>query len=466
MSNIEMMKADCLYEGGTVLTGDPADPIIPNAAIAVTEGVITALGPAAAIVEQVGPVNATFDFSGLTLFPGLVDAHTHLFQTIGKTLGDGLTLLPWLEKYMLPLAANMTRADAVKIARLASLQSLKSGTTSVIDNHYAPVDAETILEVADAVEEVGLRGVVARGVFGPMVEGGRRMKCDPRLFTRSTEEEIDITKACIKERPAGSKVEVWPMPENVAYVDPELIVACHELAVSEDIGWQAHCSESRFEVEIFESIYGVRPAVWMNDVGILSDRATLAHGIWFDEEEIEVLGGSGTTIVHNPVCNQYLASGIVKLNPLLDSGANVALGTDGVAVGGQNMFESMKAALLLQRMREYDASATNAETVFELATASGARAMRKDVGRLAVGCKADFVIADAGGLHHMPSTNPVVGLVLSAQGQDVRHVVVDGKVVVRNGHSTQMDEEMVVADALEATEEMLGRAGLRGLVQS
>src|SRR5699024_5965297 len=114
-------------------------------------------------------------------------------------------------------------------------------------------------------------------------------------------------------------------------------------------------------VEIFESIHGVRPAEWMRQAGVLSDRTTLAHGIWHDADEIAILGDAGATIVHNPISNQYLASGIAKLGPLLDSGVNVSLGTDGTAVGGQNMFESMKSALLLQRLREYDASSTDSE---------------------------------------------------------------------------------------------------------
>lgn len=463
---MKKIDVDCLYKGGTILTGNPAEPAIYDGAIAVSDGVIRILGPTVKVEKQIGSVGQIFDFGGLTLVPGLIDSHTHLFQTIGKTLGDGLALLPWLAKYMLPLAANMTQVDAVRIARLASLQSLKSGTTSVIDNHYAPVDAETILRVAETIEEVGLRGAVARGIFGPMVEGGRRMECDPRLFRYSVNEEVEITKECIAQRPSGSQVEVWPMPENIVYVDPELVIACHELAVEEDLVWQAHCSESRFEVEIFESIHKVKPAIWMEKAGILSDRTSLAHGIWFDDEEIAALGRAKATVVHNPVCNQYLASGIIKLSPLLEQGVNVALGTDGTAVGGQNMFESMKSGLILQKIREYDATSTNADMMFSLATENGGRALRKNTGRLAVGAKADFVMVDMSGLHHAPATNPVTGLVLSTQGQDVRHVIVGGDVVIKDGKSTRVDEQKVISEALEATKDMVKRANLGNLVNA
>ncbi len=458
------LAVDCVFIGGDIIQSNPETQIIRNAAIAVKDGIIVAIGPKAEVLATIDTPTETFDFSGLTLLPGLIDGHTHLFQTLGKTLGDGLTLLPWLETFMLPLAATLTREDAVRAIRLASLQSLVSGTTSIVDNHYAPVDEETILALADAMEQVGVRGAVARGIFGEVGEGARRMKCDPRLFRYTAAEEIAITRNCIAARPKGSRVEVWPMPENVVYVDPDLIVACHELATEHDLSWQAHCSESPFEVEIFEAIHGVRPAIWMDKVGILTERASLAHGIWFDDDEIAALGAGGATIVHNPVCNQYLASGIIKMAPLLNAGANVALGSDGTAVGGQNMFESMKAALLLQRIREYDASATTAGMVLRLATTGGAKLLRQNVGSLVVGAKADFVMLDTSGLHHQPASNPLTGLVLSTQRSDVRHVIVDGEVVVKNGHSTRVDEKQIIADALQATNGLIDRAGIRGLL--
>lgn len=458
------IAADCLYSGGDILTSDAQRPLLKGGALAVRDGEIVAIGPAAEVRARIEAPAETFDFSELTLMPGLIDGHTHLFQSLGKTLGDGLTLLPWLETFMLPLAATLTREDAVAAIRLAALHSLLSGSTTLIDNHYAPVDEETILALADAMEEVGVRGAVARGIFGRMGEGAERMKCDPRLFRYTAAEEIEITRNCIAARPKGSRIEVWPMPENIVYVEPELIVACQELAVENDIGWQGHCSESPFEVEIFEAIHGVRPAIWMDRAGILTDHASFAHGIWFDEAEIAALGAGRATIVHNPICNQYLASGIIKLAPLLEAGANIALGTDGTAVGGQNMFESMKAALLLQRIREYDSAATTAEMMLSLATENGGSLLRQDVGRLKVGAKADFVMLDTSGLHHQPASRPLTGIVMSTQRHDVRHVVVDGDMVVRDGRAMRVDEEKIIADAQQATKELIARADIGKLL--
>ena len=457
--------ADILFTGCDIVTLDEVNPYIRNGAAAVTGNEIIAVGESYPVTAGLPAVQRTVDCSGLTMLPGLVDGHNHLFQHLGKSLGDGLSLLPWLAKFMMPLAAEISREDAIHAARLGALHNVLCGTTTIVDNHYAPVDEETVIGVADALEQVGVRGVVARGIYGRMTEGGRRMDCDARLFRYTNAEELEITRNCIREKPAGSLVEVWPAPENVVYLHPDLMLACHDLATELDVSWHSHCSESRFEVEIFTSIYNTRPAAWLHGQGILDDRITLAHGIWLDEEEIALLGSAKASIVHNPVSNQYLASGIIKLQPLLDAGANVALGTDGAAVAGQDMFEAMKSAQLLQRMRELDPAATSSELALCLATRNGGRMLRKNLGVLAPGALADFILVDMTGLHHQPNNRPVCGLTLSTRGSDVRHVVVNGEIVVENGRSTRVDQDRIIADAAQAAGDLVDRAGLRGLAR-
>ncbi len=460
----EKLVADILFKGGDIITLDRHNPYIRNGAIAVAGEKIVVIGAVQEVETQVASAHRSVDFSGLLMMPGMVDGHSHLFQSLGKTLGDGMSLLPWLAKFMMPLSANISREDAIHAVRLGSLNGVLSGTTAIVDNHYAPVDETTIIRAADAMEEIGVRGVVARGIYGQMVEGGRRMNCDPRLFRYSSAEELEITRNCIQEKPAGSLVEVWPTPENVVYLDPDLVVACHELATECDVSWHAHCSESRFEVEIFESIYHMRPAKWLYEQDILDERITLAHGIWFDEEEIALLGEAKTTIVHNPISNQYLASGIIKLGPLMNAGANVALGSDGVAVAGQDMFEVMKSAQLLQRIRELDPTTTNSELLLCMATRNGGRMLRKNLGTLTAGALADFIMVDMNGIHHQPNNRPACSLTLSTRGSDVRHVVINGDIIVENGRSTRVDQDKIIADAVQASADLIDRAGIRDLV--
>lgn len=459
-------NVDLLFTGSDLYTLNAEQPVIRNGAIAVVGNRIAAIGPAAEIAEKCQHVKRTIDCSGTLIMPGLVDAHSHQFQLLGRTLGDGMSLLPWLAKFMLPLAAALDARNAMAAVELSALNSALSGTTAVVDNHYGPVDEETTIAVARTMERVGIRGAVARGIFGPMVEGGRRMNSDERLFKYSSKEELEITEACLKAQPASSLVQIWPTPENVVYVDKELMQACLELAERYDVSWHSHLSESRFEVEIHESIHGQRPVKWLHDNGILSDRTTFAHGIWLDEEEIDLLGNAKSTVIHNPVSNQFLASGIIKLGPLLRAGVNVTLGTDGVAVAGQDMFESMKSAQMLQHLRKYDAESTSAELMLDLACKNGGQMLRKNVGVLREGALADFITVDLRGPHNQPATRPVCCLTSSVRGSDVRHVVVDGEHIVSEGRSTRIDEEKVVADALQATRQIIEKAGITELVQA
>ena len=455
--------ADILFTGADIFTLDAGNPCIRNGAIAVGGGEILAVGTTSRVEARVAATR-TVNVSGLTIIPGLVDCHNHLFQHLGKSLGDGLSLLPWLADFMMPLAAEINREDAIHAIRLGALHGVLCGTTSIVDNHYAPVDETTIISAAGALEQVGVRGAVARGIYGPMVEGGRRMNSDPRLFRYTNAEELEITRNCILEKPAGSLVEVWPAPENVVYLDPDLMVASHELATEFDVCWHSHCSESRFEVAIFTAVYNMRPANWLHEQGILDDRTTLAHGIWFDEEEIALLGEAGASIVHNPVSNQYLASGIIKLGALVGAGANVTLGTDGAAIAGQDMFEAMKSAQLLQRIRDLDPASTSSEMILGLATRNGGRMLRKNLGTLTPGALADFIAVDMNGIHQQPNNRPACNLTLSTRGTDVRHVVVNGEIVVENGRSTRVDQDKIIADAVQAASGLIDRAGLRDLV--
>ena len=451
---------DLLFTGGDIITLDRQTPYIQDGAVAIKMNKIVAIGHKAAVQAEISAAKRSIDFSGQVMIPGLVDAHTHLFQSLGKTLGDGLSLLPWLEKFMLPLASQVSQDQAVIAVRFAALLSALSGTTTVVDQHYAPVDAESILALAEAYQDVGIRAVLARGFFGPMTEGARRMKCDERMFTYTVQEEMEITRTAMQAIAGAPLVDVWPGPKNVVYVDPDLLIGSHELARDFALSWQVHCSESRFEVEIFESLYGKRPAAWLYEQGILGRHTTLAHGIWLDDEEIRMLGETETTIIHNPISNQYLASGLIRLEDLLAAGANVTLGTDGTAVAGQHMFETMKAGLLLQRIRCLDPQATSSEMLLTMATKLGGKMLHKNLGVLRPGALADLTIVDTRALHHQPCLRPVASLIFFTQGTDVRHVVVNGELIVESGRSTKLDQDKVLADMTQASRALAEKSGI------
>ena len=460
----ERTPPDCslLLEGGAVITIDEQRRVIEDGAVAVAGGVIAAVDARSELAPYREGAARIIDCAGKVVMPGLTDGHTHLFQTLGRSLGDGMTLVPWLQRFMLPYSLNMTRKAAVAAVRLGALQAALSGTTMVVDNHYAPTDAETTLAVAGAVEEAGIRGAIARGVFGEMNPGAELMGVEPRLFMWTARQELEITEECMSERPAGQRVEVWPCPENIVYVDPGLIEACAALAEEGGVGWHMHCSEAADEIGFFEEVHAARPVAWLEERGLLTERTTLAHAIWLDPGEVEAMGGRKATAVHNPVSNQYLASGVLHLGPLLAAGANVALGSDGAAVAGQDMFEAMKAGVLMHRVAHLDPTAARVEQFLELAALGGAAMTGGGRGSLTAGEAADVVVLDVDRVRHTPWNRPAASVVHSGRAGDVEMVIVDGEIIVEGGRSTKMDEEEVRASAAEAATQLFGEARLAG----
>ncbi len=456
---------DLLLEGGTVITLDGKRRVLEDGAIAVAGDRIASVGTRAQLRPCRENAGRVIDCAGKAVLPGLTDGHTHLFQTLGRGLGDGMSLVPWLRRFMFPYSLAITPEIATAAVRLGALQAALSGTTMVVDNHYAPADAETTLAAAQAVEEVGIRGAVARGVFGEMNRGAELMGAPPEFFKWNAEEELAITGECMAARPAGSRVEVWPCPENIVYVSPDLIEGCAEMAEAGGVRWHMHCSESQAEIGYFKKVRGTRPVAWLEERGLLTGRTTLAHAIWLDEDEIAAMGRRGATAVHNPVSNQYLASGVLRLGPLLAAGANVALGSDGTAVAGQDMFEAMKAGILMHRLAQLDPTATTAEQFLELAALGGAAMTGADGGSLEAGRAADLAVMDVNRVRHTPWNRPAASVAHSGRAGDVEMVIVAGEIIVENGRSTRVDEEEVRAEAAAAAVKLFKDERLAGFAR-
>jgi 5-methylthioadenosine/S-adenosylhomocysteine deaminase len=358
----------------------------------------------------------------------------------------------------------MTPEDAEIAVTLGAIEAARAGTTSILDNHYAPTDESTTLTVAASIESVGLRGVVARGIVGQKTEMAARRRLPDALFRYSPDEELEITARCIERRPPGSKVGVWPAPLNVTYVDRRLLRDSVELAERLGTRWHSHCSEAENDPQSFIEAYGLRPVEWLEGEGLLDERATLAHTIWLDDREVGYLGRRGANLAHNPVSNAYISSGRMRLPELRASGAVVGLGTDGSCVGHrQDLFECMKQTILIQRLSTLDPAVVRCETALELATREGARYLGLDAGVLAPGKLADVVVVNVSGPHMRPMHRGVAAIVYSARGSDVDYTICGGRIVFEGGRCTLIDESAVVAAADERAESIVQRAGLSPL---
>lgn len=453
---------DLLLTGGSVVTLDEERRVLEPGAVAISGDRILAVGTTDELARY--QARRTIRCDGKAVLPGLVDCHNHLFMTLGRGLGDGRSLAPWLCDFMWPYATSISSEEARSAAYLGAIEAARAGTTCIVDNHYAPSDLETTLAVAGAVEDVGLRGVITRGIIGHPNDLTKQRRSPEELFRYSPQDELDITRACIEARPPGSRVTVWPAPLNITYVDQELVRQSVELARELDTGWHCHCAEVRSENEVYVEAYGIRPVEWLYEEGLLDDRATIAHGIWINDREVEELGGTRTGISHNPISNQYLASGVLRLRELRDAGAVVGLGSDGAScTHRQDIFECVKQAVLLQRSNTLDPGASYAEEALELATREGAQYARIDAGFLASGKLADVIVVNLDRPHLRPLNRIVATLAYAARGSDVEITIVGGEIVYEEGHCTRVDEQVVMQEAEVRALQLVERAGLKAL---
>ncbi|NNH71324.1 amidohydrolase [Nocardia uniformis] len=453
---------DLLLTGGTVVTVDDAGTVYTPGIVAVTGSRIIAVGPETEVPEW--HADTVIDCRGRVVLPGLIDGHNHLYQALARGLGEGMSIVPWLCEFMWPYSIAMTREDAIAAARLGAAEALRAGTTTVIDNHYAPNDLTTTLAIADVIEESGLRGVVARGVIGERTAIAARRGQPAGLFRYSAADELSIMREAIQHRPRGSKVEVWPAPLNLTYVDQDLVRGCVELAREFDTRWHTHCCESSNDPLSYLDAYGVRPVQWLAKAGLLDERATLAHAIWLDDFEVEQLAVAGASIAHNPASNAYLASGTVRLRDLRDQGVTVAVGSDGPSCGHrQDLFEAMKLSVFAQRLSTLDPTVWSAEEALQLATRQGAEYAGVDAGILEPGRLADIIVVDFDQPHLRPLHRAVSSLVYSARGSDVETTIVGGQIVYQHGRCLLIDEDAAIEQAQSRAERFISRAGMAAL---
>lgn len=451
---------DLLLTGGTVITVDSDRRVIESGAVAVSGNRIAAIGPAADF-EQAS-VARTIDCTGSAIIPGFVNCHDHMEQGIVKGIGEGEAVWEWLTTLIFPLGDTMTVEEAAIATRYAALESVRAGVTCVMNNQYLPWDVETTDAVATAMESVGLRGVVARGMTGTPPPAMAHRGDDARPWTYTTREELEIMAELLAGWSPDRLVRLWPGPNNLAYNDQELIRGCAELAGEYGTKWHTHCCEDRHDPEIYQKTYGMSPVKWLSEAGLLGPDTTLAHTIWVSDEDIDLLAASGAASAHNPVSNMYVASGPMRLGRFLESGAVVGMGLDGSAVGHRiDPFEAMKQTVLMQRLVSLDPAACRSEVALELGTRGGAAFTGFDIGSLETGLLADIVVVDLTAPHCGPRPRAVSAVVNSAHPSDVQTVIIDGQIVVDDGHCTMVDEAALTEEAARAMANVAERGGLQ-----
>jgi 5-methylthioadenosine/S-adenosylhomocysteine deaminase len=435
--------------GARVLTMDAARRML-DADVEVRDGKV------AAVRRRTGRRRADgreLDCSGLILIPGLVQAHIHLCQTLFRGFADDLALEDWLAKRIWPLEAAHTPDTVYWSAMLGAAELLLGGTTAILD-------METVRHTDAAfraLEEIGLRATAGKCLMdAPTNSAG--------LFEptgRALQEAADL---CARWHGAASgRLRYCFAPRFAPSCTGPLLRAVSDAAERAGAVLHTHAAETPVELELVKRATGQDEIVYLDSMGIAGPRAALAHCVWVDRESMGHLARAGTNVVHCPSSNLKLGSGIAPIPEILAAGCHVALGADGAPCNNRlDGFEEMRLAALIQKPR-LGPEALPAAKVLELATLGGARALglEHEIGSIEVGKRADLVALDLSGPHGQPADADLASrLVYAARAADVRHVVVDGRVVVRGGRLLTADLEEIRVKANAAARRLRRAVGL------
>jgi 5-methylthioadenosine/S-adenosylhomocysteine deaminase len=384
----------------------------------------------------------------------MINAHQHLTgdplvrSCIPDLLPPGASIFEW----SVPIHGAHTPDDDELSATITSVESLVNGVTTL-------VEAGTVAHpdrVAAAMAGVGARGTI--GTWGWDIEEGP--------FTAPAAEILDRQRAVIDAHPAGGLVEGWVTLVGHDLASDDLLAGAADLARERGVGLTMHMSPTSSDPEQYLARTGRRPLAHLEALGVLGPHLLIAHGVWLDDEEVDLLLSSRTALAYCPWAYLRLGQGVVRQGrhaEIVERGGRVALGCDASNAG--DVPDILRAAALasgIARDSRIDPERFGAHAVFELATIAGAEAigMADRIGSLEVGKQADIVIHDTSGVSWAPRGETILQLVWGTDGRSVRDVMVAGQVVVRHGVCTTVDVGDLRSRAAAAQRSLLARAGL------
>jgi 5-methylthioadenosine/S-adenosylhomocysteine deaminase len=450
---------DLLIINANVITVDKKRRVLLHGAIAINDRKIIEVGPAATISSKYQAHNV-IDASGMIAMPGMINCHMHLPQVMMRGINDNVEVMDKLKNYIWPIQGNYDEEDTLVSTKLGLLEMIKSGTTAFLSTGLHPrygIDA-----IAEAMVNSGIRGVLSKYVMDVTGYAQDQTALHKGIWEKSgnalqqAEELIERWHGA-----ANGRLQVWYSPRSVGGVSKELFIRVSQLAKEHGVGITTHWAEVQNNVDYTLENYGLLPVEFAAEVGMLGKHVTFAHGIYFNDKEIDMLAQTGTNICHCPVCNSKLAMGTARVVEMLHQGVNVCLGNDGMPVNNTaDMFREMRTSILVQRNKYSDPLFPTAAEAIEMATINGAKGIMANhlVGSIEEGKQADIILVNASNPHMMPIHDPVSAIVWAANGNDVETVIIDGKIVMQGRKVLTMNEEEILEDVQEHTEKILSQA--------
>ncbi|MEM6426178.1 MAG: amidohydrolase family protein [Cyanobacteria bacterium P01_D01_bin.128] len=480
METIQLVRGRWIFTGTETLS---------DGAIAIQGDTIQAVGQWQTLRHQY-PQAPVIGSAATAVMPGLINAHHH---------SNGVTnALQGVDDDFLELWLFGNLALRPQTARLRTLLSaaalLRSGVTTVLDvatvSDSVDIANASLNDRLHTYEQAGIRAVLAPGAIYKsfLVHGDgedkRFLNTLPSNLAQQMGDRTTLSQSLspadylalmtdwIKTYQDHPRIDVWFGPPGPQWVDDKLMVAIADAAEQLNTGIQTHVNESFYEKLVGPRYYGKSTVTHLKDLGVLSPRFSMAHGVWVTPEDIEILASTGASVSHNPSSNLRLRAGIAPLNSLLKAGATVGLGMDGTAIGDdEDMFAEIRLAARLQRSPQLGGPAPSLQNVFTVATQGSAKLVMKDqiLGKIAPGYRADLVLLNCDRITWpwiAPEADPLQVVLTRAKAADVDTVLVNGQIVLKQGQPTQFDLQAVGAEAAAALDQAGDRSEQRALVEA
>lgn len=386
-------------------------------------------------------VDRVIDGKNKVAMPGLINGHTHIGMSLLRNFADDLPLHDWLTKKIWPTEAKLIAKDVYWGSLLSIVEMIQSGTTAFCDMYFF------MEEVAKALEESGIRGVLTRGLIEEQGKNEEKLRETRELFENW-------------HGKGNGRIKVMVAPHAPYTCSPDFLMECLKLAKELNTGIHIHLSETKKEVEDSFKNFGKSPIKHVYDLGLLDVHTIAAHCVHVDDEDIDIMKEKSVYPVNNPGSNLKLASGFAPVDKMLKKGISVALGTDGSSSNNNlNMFEEINLAAIVNKAVNLDAVSVSAMDALKMATVNGAKALDwfDEIGSIEVGKKADLILIDMDKPHLYPRHNIISSLSYSVQGSDVDTVIVDGKIIMEKRELKTLDVEKIKYMAEKHAKDLINR---------
>lgn len=444
-----MTKCDILIQGCRVLQPDMT--ISGTCSVAIDKTMICKIGPEAELAQEY-EAEETLDGRGKLLMPGLVDGHTHTCQQLLRGRVSDEYPMVWT-RFLVPFESNLRPEDSYVSGQLACLEMIKHGTTAFADSGGVYMD-----RVADAVVESGMRAAIAKSTMdmGNAITGAMK---------ETAKEAVAHTRELYKgyQGAGDGRVDIWFAIRQVMTCSQDLIAMVRDAAEELHTGIHAHLCEHKDEVSFCLQNYKLRPAQFLESMGVLGPNLLTAHNVMLSDEDIALMAERGVKVIHCPRAN--LANhGFPKAPQILQAGLQVGLGCDGAAPSNLDLFDEMKVLrygmIAYWGLPSFNPVVMTCATVLKMASWGGACALGKGdiLGTVEEGKKADVILLNIDQPHIQPTQNLLNTIVEAANGHDVTDSIIDGRLVMKNREVLTLDEEKICFEAQKHMEEIIKRA--------